>query len=104
MLFDTPGSPGLPTYCFFSLQLHLKYVVITMETEGEGLDPVKRASAPRHPALSHTPVICYWPFQGATFILVLFVKCSVVFHLQMFFFLNNCVSQLYLVSIIVKFW
>ena len=39
-----------------------------MEAEGEGWDPVKR------------------PFQGGTFIAVLFVKCSVVFHVQMFFF------------------
>ena len=45
----------------------------TMGAEGEGRDPVKLALAtipppPRH----HTPVIYYWPFQGGTFIVVLF--------------------------------
>ena len=49
----------------------------TMEAEGEGWDPIKAIPLP---PLPH--VIYYWPYQGGTFIMVLFVKYSVVFHLQ----------------------
>ena len=55
----------------------------TVGAEGEGWDPVKLAKAP-HPLLS--PVIYYWRSQDGNFIVVLFVKYSVVFHLQMIFF------------------
>ena len=49
-----------------------------MEAEGESWDSVK---------LAWDPLFCifYWPFQGDTIIVVIFVKCSVVFHLQMIF-------------------
>ena len=48
-----------------------------MEAEGEGCNPVK---------LDLAPVIYYWPFQGGTFIVILFVNCYVVFYFQMFTF------------------
>ena len=48
---------------------------ITMEAESKGWDLVKLTKA-----------IYYSLFQGGTFNLVFFPKCSVVFHLQMFFF------------------
>ena len=52
-----------------------------------GWDQVKVAQFQRHPhplpspAPPHTLVIYFWPFQGGTFIVVLFFKCSVVLHL-----------------------
>ena len=48
----------------------------TMEAGGEGC---KASLSTAH--ASH-PVINDWPLKGVTLIVVLFVKCSVVFHLQ----------------------
>ena len=39
------------------------------------------------------PVICYCPFQGGSFIVIFFVKCSVVFTCKYFF--NNYVNYRY---------
>ena len=64
-----------------------------MEAECEGWDPVKEL---KHPPPTPRPqytqiharprVIHYWSFPGDTFIVVLFVKCYVVFHFLMFYF------------------
>ena len=55
----------------------------TTEAEGEGWGPVA--------SLSHTSTSSLLvTVPGGTFIVVRFVKCSVVFHLQMFFFLQLC--------------
>ena len=47
-----------------------------MEAEGEVWDPVSLSPL----------VIHYWPFQGGTFTMALFVDCYVVFRFLMFFF------------------
>ena len=65
-----------------------------MEAESEGWDPVKdslsRPPSPPPPPHTHIHarprVIHYWSFRGGTFIVVLFVKCYVVFHFLMFYF------------------
>ena len=60
-----------------------------MEAEGEDWGPVKLAydPTPSHPPI---PLIHYWPFQGpfqgGSFIVVLFIYCYVMFHFLMFFF------------------
>ena len=51
---------------------------------GESWDAVKLK--PPHPLPPTPSVIHYWPFQGGTFTVVLFVNCYVVFHFLMFFF------------------
>ena len=62
-----------------------------MEAESEGWDPVKD-SLSHPPPHTHTQiharprVIHYWSFRGGTFLVVLFVKCYVVFHFLMFYF------------------
>ena len=55
----------------------------TMEAKDEVWDPVKLVKAP----LPSSPVIHYWPFQGGTFIVVLFFhNCYVVFHISLLMF------------------
>ena len=63
-------------------QTHIYFT--TMKTEGEGLDPPSSTRPLPHP---NTP-INYWRFQGGTFIVVLFVKCSVglTYTYKCFFF------------------
>ena len=65
-----------------------------MEAEGEGWDPVKIALVPLRP--SNLLLM----FQGDTGIVVLFVKCSVVFHLHMFFFKELCKLKIYSVRVV----
>ena len=62
-----------------------------MEVEREGWDPVKDSLSPPPPpppnTHTETPrVIHYWSFRGGTLLVVLFVKCYVVFHFLMFYF------------------
>ena len=52
-------------------------------------DPVKLAKAPSN---------FYWPFRDGTFIVVLFIRCSAVFHLQMVFFKQLCKFKIYSVK------
>ena len=49
---------------------------------------VKNASWELKPSSTPPPVIYYGQFQRGTFIMVLIVKCPIVFHLQMFFLLT----------------
>ena len=66
------------------------YTFTIMEDESKGLESCKASLS----FLTHTQthihtrpwVIHYWPFRGGTIIVVLFVKCYVVFHFLMFYF------------------
>ena len=56
----------------------------------------RRGLGPRKASLSPS-VIHYWPFQGGTFIVLLFVACYVVFNFLLFFFsFTSYVSWLYI--------